>query len=58
MGILAQKNSKLDLGASAPRQPSSTRPLSEHIFCFHNYKKCKVKVSHYRQHDARELCVF
>ena len=34
MGILTQGILKLDLGGNVPRQPSSTRKLSEHIFFF------------------------
>ena len=44
MGIPTQEILKLDLGANAPRQPSSTRPLSDHFSCFYNYKGIKVSL--------------
>ena len=51
MGILSQGILKLDLGTNAPRQPSSTRPLSK-IFFFSSLQRYKVKVSYYLRYNG------
>ena len=45
MGNLTQGILKLDLGAKAPRQAHSTRPLSEIFLFFLELQRYKVKVS-------------
>ena len=45
MGNLTQGILKLDLGAKGPRQPHSTRPLSEIFFFFLELQRYRVKVS-------------
>ena len=45
MGNLTQGILKLDLGAKAPRQALSTRPLSEIFLFFLELQRYKVKVS-------------
>ena len=47
MGNLTQGILKLDLGAKGPRQPHSTRPLSEIFFFFFflELQRYRVKVS-------------